>query len=284
MSPSTSDASTRAPNTAERRGKRRLDQLLVDRGLAPSRERARAFILAREVLVNGQVALRAAAPTVEDAEIALKETSRFVSRGGNKLVHALERTGITIEGRRCLDVGASTGGFTDCLLQHGAAHVTSVDVGYGQISPSLRDDPRVDVVERTNARELEPLELPAALLVMDVSFISATTVLPAVLRSLEPGADLLILVKPQFESSPADVEKGGVVRSGKVRSDALDQVAGAARGLGWSVVGGHPSPLRGPAGNWECFLQLCLDNGATDRLDAVSAIDVPDDALSGARP
>jgi len=256
MSPSTSDASTRAPNTAERRGKRRLDQLLVDRGLAPSRERARAFILAREVLVNGQVALRAAAPTVEDAEIALKETSRFVSRGGNKLVHALERTGITIEGRRCLDVGASTGGFTDCLLQHGAAHVTSVDVGYGQISPSLRDDPRVDVVERTNARELEPLELPAALLVMDVSFISATTVLPAVLRSLEPGADLLILVKPQFEAGRDQVEKGGVVRDSAVHARTVARIAAWANAHDLRVRGVVRSPLIGPAGNREFFLWL----------------------------
>jgi 23S rRNA (cytidine1920-2'-O)/16S rRNA (cytidine1409-2'-O)-methyltransferase len=249
-------SSTRTPNTAERRGKRRLDQLLVERGLAPSRERARAFILAREVLVDGQVALRAAAPTVEDAEIALKENARFVSRGGDKLVYALERTGVTVEGRRCLDIGASTGGFTDCLLQYGAAHVTSVDVGYGQIALRLREDPRVEVVERTNARVLDLLELPAALLVMDVSFISITTVLPAVLYSLEPGADLLILVKPQFEAGREQVEKGGVVRDPEVHARTVGRVASWANDHDLRVRGVVRSPLTGPAGNREFFLWL----------------------------
>ena len=263
MPPRTPDTLARTPNTAERRGKRRLDQLLVDRGLAPSRERARAFILAREVLVNGQVALRAAAPTTEDAEIALKDTPRFVSRGGDKLIHALERSGVTVEDRRCLDVGASTGGFTDCLLQHGAAHVTSVDVGYGQIAPRLRDDPRVHVVERTNARELQPLDQPATLLVMDVSFISVTTVLPAILRSLEPGADLLILVKPQFEAGRDQVEKGGVVHDSTIHARTVARVAAWASDHDLRVRGVIRSPLIGPAGNREFFLWLRVPQNQT---------------------
>src|SRR5690606_11992227 len=175
MSPATPSERPRA-----RRQKQRLDVLLVERGLAPSRERARALIMAREVLVDGDVAVRAAAPVDPEVPLEVKGGSAYVSRGGEKLAGALDRTGMTVEGRRCLDVGASTGGFTDCLLQRGAAHVTAVDVGYGQLASPLRDDRRVTVLERTNARDLEPLEEPADLCVMDVSFISVTTVLPAV--------------------------------------------------------------------------------------------------------
>ncbi len=267
----------------------RLDEALVAAGLAENRSRAKRLILAGQVRVDGAPAGKPGSVVKAGAALEVAQANRYVSRGGDKLATPLTASAIDPTGRVALDAGASTGGFTDCLLQAGAIEVVAVDVGYGQLAWTLRQDPRVHVLERTNARNLAPTSLPdlvasPSILVMDLSFIGVAKVLPAVSALMAAGADALILVKPQFESSPADVEKGGVVRSGKVRSDALDQVAGAARGLGWSVVGGHPSPLRGPAGNWECFLQLCLDNGATDRLDAVSAIDVPDDALSGARP
>ena len=213
--------------------RQRLDQLLVERGLAPGRAQARALIMAREVSVNGEVATGAAAPVQHDVELSLRTPPRYVGRGGLKLEHALERCafegrGVAVRGAHCLDVGASVGGFTDCLLQHGAAHVTAVDVGYGQLALRLRDDPRVEVRERTNARALAPLEPPVALATVDVSFISLTTVLPAVVRSVREGGDLLVLVKPQFEAERAEVEPGGVIRS----------------------------PLLGPAGNREFFLWL----------------------------
>ncbi len=230
--------------------------LLVERGLAPSRERARALILAREVLVAGAPAMRAAAPVDVDAAIEVKATPPFVSRGGEKLAGALARTGVLVAGRRCLDVGASTGGFTDCLLQAGAAHVTAVDVGYGQLAAPLRDDPRVEVRERTNARDLAPLDEPVDLVVMDVSFISVTTVLPAVLASARPGADLLLLVKPQFEAGREQVQSGGVVRDPLVHASCVGRVARRASERGLRVRGVVRSPLVGPAGNREFFLWL----------------------------
>lgn len=243
-------------NTRRNAKRQRLDLLLVERGLAPSRERARALILAREVLVDGETALRAAAPVGADAAIEVKTPPPYVSRGGEKLAGALARTGVRVEGVRCLDVGASTGGFTDCLLQAGAAHVTAVDVGYGQLVPSLRADARVTVRERTNARELETLETAVELVVMDVSFISVTTVLPAVLTSVRPGGDLLVLVKPQFEAGRDEVERGGVVRDPLVHAACVARVARWANGQGLRVRGVVRSPLVGPAGNREFFLWL----------------------------
>jgi 23S rRNA (cytidine1920-2'-O)/16S rRNA (cytidine1409-2'-O)-methyltransferase len=234
----------------------RLDQALVERGLAPSRERARALVLARQVEVDGEVALRAAAPVGLDAEVRLRSGSRFVSRGGEKLEGALERTGIEVRGLRCLDVGASTGGFTDCLLQRGAAHVTSVDVGYGQLAESLRHDPRVEVMERVNARALSPLEEPVDLAVIDVSFISLTTVLPAVLEGVRPGGDVLALVKPQFEVGREQVGRGGVVRDAVTHASAVAEVALWAIRRGLRVRGVVRSPLLGPKGNREFFLWL----------------------------
>ncbi len=174
--------------------RRRLDELLVDRGLAPSVDRARALILARKVEVDGALALGAAAPISPQAELRVKTPARYVGRGGDKLEAALRRSGVDVRGLRCLDVGASTGGFTDCLLQHGAAHVTAVDSGYGQLATKLRDDPRVEVRERTNARLLTPLTEPVGLVVADVSFISLTAVLPAAVASLRAGGDVLALV------------------------------------------------------------------------------------------
>jgi len=245
-------ASTDTP----RASKQRLDDLLVVRGLASDRDHARALVLARDVLVDGQVALRAAEPLREDVPLGLKGHAPFVSRGGEKLAHALVRTAVLVEGRRCLDVGASTGGFTDCLLQRGAAHVVAVDVAYGELVPSLREDERVTVLERTNARDLQPLSPPAALATIDVSFISLTTVLPAVLRSLTPGADVLAMAKPQFEAPREAVESGGVVYASDEHARVVARVATWALDHGLRVRGVVRSPLIGPAGNREFFLWL----------------------------
>lgn len=236
--------------------KQRLDALLVERGLASGRDRARALVLAREVTVDGRLALRPAEPVAPDAAIEVKRGPRFVSRGGDKLDHALERSGIVVDGLRCLDVGASTGGFTDCLLQRGAERVVAVDVAYGELASKVRDDERVEVVERTNARDLVPLDPPADLGVMDVSFISAATVLPALARSIRPGGDLLVLVKPQFEAGREQVGKGGVVRDPLVHASCIAKVALAAIEIGLRVRGVIRSPLLGPAGNREFFLWL----------------------------
>ncbi|MDP6604889.1 MAG: TlyA family RNA methyltransferase [Dehalococcoidia bacterium] len=244
-----------------RRPKRlRLDQLLVDRGLASTRERARALILARDVRVDGDLALRAAEPVALEAELSVQAPPRYVSRGGLKLEHALdhvgERGGVSIEGARCLDIGSSTGGFTDCLLQHGAAHVTAVDVDYGGLATRLRDDPRVAVRERTNARFLEPLDAAVDVITLDVAFISLTTVLRAVLRSLRPGGDVLALVKPQFEAARGQVQRGGVVHDPAVHAATVARVALWAIERGMRVRGVIRSPLVGPAGNREFFLWL----------------------------
>ncbi|TAK81039.1 MAG: TlyA family RNA methyltransferase, partial [Dehalococcoidia bacterium] len=204
----------------------------------------------------GRVAVRPAEPVAPDAAIAVKTAARFVSRGGEKLDHALARTGIDVAGLRCLDVGASTGGFTDCLLQRGAARVVAVDVAYGELASKVRDDARVEVVERTNARDLAPIDPPADLGVMDVSFISAATVLPALARSVRPGGDMLVLVKPQFQAGREAVQKGGVVRDPVVHAACVAKVALAAVELGLRVRGVVRSPLLGPAGNREFFLWL----------------------------
>jgi len=251
VSPST--ASTGASGRPRRV---RLDQLLVERGLVQSRERARALILAREVEVDGNVALRAAAPTAADAGLEVRAAQRFVSRGGEKLEGALQRTGIDVTGLRCLDAGASTGGFTDCLLQRGAAEVVAVDVGYGQLANALREDPRVEVRERTNVRDLEPLDPSADLAVVDVSFISLRTVLPAVVASVRPGGDVLAMVKPQFEAQRHEVGKGGVVRDPLVHASTVARVALWAIDAGLRVRGVVRSPLLGPSGNREFFLWL----------------------------
>ncbi|MEX2446899.1 MAG: TlyA family RNA methyltransferase [Dehalococcoidia bacterium] len=248
--PRTSPAARRPPRAA----RERLDVLLVERGLASGRDRARALVMARDVLVDGEVATRPAAPVAVDAVIEVKTPPPYVSRGGEKLAHALDRTGVAVEGRRCLDVGASTGGFTDCLLQRGAVSVVAVDVGYGDFAQRLRNDPRVELRERTNARALEPLDPPVDLVVMDVSFISIAAILPAIVPSLRPGADLLLMVKPQFEAAREAVEKGGVVRDPVAHAAAVAKVALAAQDLGLRLRGVVRSPLTGPAGNREFFL------------------------------
>jgi 23S rRNA (cytidine1920-2'-O)/16S rRNA (cytidine1409-2'-O)-methyltransferase len=242
--------------------KLRLDLVLVERGLAPSRERARALILAGRVLVKEQKMDKPGTAVAEDAPIRLLgEEQAYVSRGGLKLEKALECWRIAVEGRACLDIGASTGGFTDCLLQHGAAHVTAVDTGFGQIAMKLRNDARVRLIERTNARLLEAGALAAAgedaeltLLVMDVSFISATLVLPAVLAAAAALEEAVILVKPQFEAGRGNVGKGGIVRDPEAHQLAIDRVADCVRGLGWVVVETIPSPITGMEGNKEFLL------------------------------
>jgi 23S rRNA (cytidine1920-2'-O)/16S rRNA (cytidine1409-2'-O)-methyltransferase len=242
--------------------KMRLDLVLVERALVPSRERARALILAGRVLVREQKVDKPGTAVAADAPIRLLgEEQAFVSRGGLKLEAALKHWAIQVEGRWCLDVGASTGGFTDCLLQHGATHVTAVDTGFGQIAMKLRNDQRVRLVERTNARLLAPGALAAAagepeltLLVMDVSFISATLVLPPVFAAARGLVEAVVLVKPQFEAGREHVGKGGIVRDPEAHQLAIVRVAECVRGLGWQVVETIPSPITGMEGNREFLL------------------------------
>ena len=243
-----------------RMGKRRLDALLAERGLFPSRSRAAASVMAGEVRV-GSGGRRAAKPgeIVDCGELlSVESPAAFVSRGGIKLENALAGLELEVRGRRALDVGASTGGFTDCLLQHGAREVIALDVAYGSLDWSIRNDPRVHVIERTNARALVPSILPFApdLAVLDVSFISLAKVLPAVLACLAPGYDALALVKPQFELGRARVGKGGVVRNAADRRDALVAVGRSALEAGSAVHGYQSSGLPGPKGNRETFIWL----------------------------
>ena len=238
----------------------RLDSLLAERGLFASRSRAAAAVLAGDVhLGPGRRRAEKPGQLVDPAvELDVAAPPPYVSRGGMKLAHALDLLGVGVEGRRCLDVGASTGGFTDCLLQRGAAHVVALDVAYGELHWSLREDPRVTVLERVNARALAPDALPyrPELVVIDVSFISLGKVLPAMLACCAPGYDCLAMVKPQFEVGRERLGKGGVVRDPELRREAVEGVAGLARELGAVVRGTAPSGLEGPSGNRETFLWL----------------------------
>ena len=240
--------------------KSRLDAELVRRGLARSREHAQALVTAGRVRVGGLVATKVATgvDTGASVQVVGDVGDDYVSRGGHKLAGALDQLeGPSISGRKCLDAGASTGGFTDVLLRRGASEVVAVDVGYGQLAWSLRTDPRVRLLERTNVRNLSPeLVGRADLLVADLSFISLTLVLPALLRCLDGAGDALLLVKPQFEAGREAVGSGGVVRDPQVRAEAVRRVAAAATALGWGVAGVTASPLPGPAGNVEYFLWL----------------------------
>ena len=239
----------------------RIDVLLVERGLVASRERARAMILAGRVLVSEQKIDKPGATVPQDSPVRLLgEDLRYVSRGGLKLEAALAHWKIDVAGRSCLDVGASTGGFTDCLLQHGAAHVTAVDTGFGQIAMKLRNDPRVRLVERTNARFLAPGALAETgdpsltLLAMDVSFISATLLLGPVFAAAPTLTEAVILVKPQFEAGRGNVGKGGIVRDPEMHKFAVDKVSECVASLGWSTVETIPSPITGAEGNLEFLL------------------------------
>ena len=239
--------------------KRRLDTLLAERGLYETRSRAAAAVMAGDVRVGDRPARKPGEMVAEDADVHVAERPAFVSRGGVKLANALDALALDVSGRMALDVGASTGGFTDCLLQRGAASVIALDVAYGELHWTLRQDPRVAVVERRNARSLSPDELPYRpdLVVADVSFISLTKVLPAVLRCAAERFDCLALVKPQFEVGRDLVGKGGVVRSADDRRAALVAVAEAARGeTGAAVMGFASSGLPGPAGNRESFVWM----------------------------
>lgn len=235
----------------DKRPRRRLDDELVERGLTPTRSRAKALILAGDVLVNGQVRLRAGQLVGAADQLAIAAAPRFVSRGGDKLAHALDRFGLSVAGLVCADLGASTGGFTDCLLQHGAARVYAVDVGYGQLDLRVRNDSRVVTLERTNARYLERLPELVALVAVDVSFISLSLILPTVARLLGRPGQAITLIKPQFEAGRSQVGKGGVVRSEAVRREVLERVLGQAGSLGFVAEGLTASPLLGPAGNVE---------------------------------
>ncbi len=232
--------------------KKRLDVLLVERGLAESRTQAQALVMAG--LVPGFE--KPGQQVAENAELAVVRGPEYVSRGGEKLANGLDRLGVDPAGLDCLDVGASTGGFTDVLLRRGAARVVALDVGYGQLHPRLRDDSRVTVLERTNARTIEVLPFPPQLVVCDVSFISVRLALPPVLRLAAPGWQAVVLVKPQFEAGRKEVGRGGVVRDLGVRRRVLREVAATAPAWGATVAGVVDSGLPGPKGNHEFFLHL----------------------------
>jgi 23S rRNA (cytidine1920-2'-O)/16S rRNA (cytidine1409-2'-O)-methyltransferase len=253
--------------------KKRLDVVLVERGLAESRAQAQALVMAGQVPGYDKPGQQ----VDEHAELTVARGPAYVSRGGDKLAHGLDALGIDPRGLDAIDVGSSTGGFTDVLLQRGATRVIAVDVGYGQLHPRLRDDPRVVVLERTNARGLTELPFAPQLVVCDVSFISVRTALPPALRLAAPGWQAVVLVKPQFEAGREDVGKGGVVRDTAVRARVLREIAEAALGWGASVVDVVDSGLPGPKGNREFFLHLKQADDPTvpddldERIDAAVA-------------
>jgi 23S rRNA (cytidine1920-2'-O)/16S rRNA (cytidine1409-2'-O)-methyltransferase len=243
--------------------KHRLDKLLVDRGLALSRERAQALILAGRVLVDGQKFEKPGHSVAETVGIRLLgDDLRYVSRGGLKLEAALLHWNIELNGKLCLDVGASTGGFTDCMLQHGAAHVLAVDTGYGQIADTLRRDARVTLMERTNARKLASGDLPADIefFAIDVSFISVTLVLPAVVHAISANKPLeaVILVKPQFEVGRENIAKGGIVRAPEAHQMAIDRVRSSVAGSNGPSIEIIDSPIKGAEGNREFLLHAMI--------------------------
>jgi 23S rRNA (cytidine1920-2'-O)/16S rRNA (cytidine1409-2'-O)-methyltransferase len=258
----------------------RLDSLLAERGLFASRTSAAAAVVAGQVHVGAGRA-RASKPSQlvsADVEVAVDAPPPYVSRGGIKLANALDALALDVTGRRCLDVGASTGGFTDCLLQRGAEHVVAVDVAYGELDWRLRGDDRVTVVERTNARALEPEQLPYRpdLIAIDVSFISLAKVLPAVLACAADRFDCVAMVKPQFEVGRGRVGKGGVVHDPALRREAIASVASAARSHGAAVLAFAPSGLPGPAGNRETFAWLAeggREGAVHDVEAALAAVD-----------
>ncbi|MHB8857987.1 MAG: TlyA family RNA methyltransferase [Thermoleophilia bacterium] len=258
--------------------KKRLDTILVERGLFTSRSQAAASVMAGEVKVAGQTVTKAGAQISPDAEITLKEETRFVSRGGLKLERAFQEFPIDVEGKAAIDIGASTGGFTDCLLQHGARKVIAVDVGYGQLDWKLRQDPRVEVLERTNVRGLTPgmLSEPPDFATFDVSFISLKKVFPAVIKCLSTGFRIVALIKPQFEAGRESVGKGGVVRDKETHRQVLASIWDYAEELGLDVLGLTKSGVRGPKGNIEYLIYLAGGQqaaGAAEPLERDSTIE-----------
>lgn len=243
----------------------RLDQLLVARGLAETRQKAQGLIMAGCVTVGGRTVTKPGFPVAADAPVEVRgQPHPYVSRGGVKLAHALDVFGLSVDGLVCMDVGASTGGFTDCLLQRGARRVYAVDVGYGQLHWRLRQDERVVVMERTNARYLTPADVPEPMdfFTVDVSFISLRVVLPALRALARPGARGVALVKPQFEAGRDQVGKGGVVRDPRVHRQVLLGLIGWMPGAGFEPMGVTYSPIRGPKGNAEFFVAFRIDAGA----------------------
>jgi 23S rRNA (cytidine1920-2'-O)/16S rRNA (cytidine1409-2'-O)-methyltransferase len=249
--------------------KKRIDILMVELGLAESRNRAQRLVRAGEVRVEGQLVHKPSTQVPEDAKITLKAKLPFVSRGGRKLEAALQGFSIRVSGIVAADVGASTGGFTDCLLQGGAQRVYAIDAGYGQLHWKLRNDPRVIVMERTNARYLSELPEPVDLVTVDVSFISLDLILPNAVAWLDGEGDIVALIKPQFEAGPQNVEKGGVVRDREIHRQVLEDVLDSAAQLDLGLRGLMPSPVRGPAGNVEFLAWWGLGVEGVDRQTAV---------------
>src|SRR6266702_6570694 len=249
----------------------RIDRMIVERGMVDSREKATKLIMAGDVFVDGERVDKAGALISPEAEVELRGRSPYVSRGGEKLTHALDHFNINVVGKMCIDVGASTGGFTDCLRQRGAARVYAVDVGTGQLDPRLRKDQRVIVMEHTNARALDPRvfgEQPT-LAVIDVSFISLEKILPSVFGVLAPRGEVVALVKPQFEVGREAVGKGGVVRDPALHRQAVARLARYAVLRGWHVLGVTASPLRGPKGNREFFLHFSSHGRTVSDLESM---------------
>jgi 23S rRNA (cytidine1920-2'-O)/16S rRNA (cytidine1409-2'-O)-methyltransferase len=237
--------------------KRRLDLLLHERGLAPTRSKAQAYIMAGEVLVNGTIVDKAGTKIAEDAEITVKERPPYVSRGGEKLAGALADFKLDVSGLICADVGASTGGFTDCLLQNAAARIYAIDVGYGQLAHKLRVDERVIIMERSNARYLEALDEAVQFVVIDASFISLKLLLPAVKKWLTAEANIIALIKPQFEAGKKEVSKGGVVKESRIHRRVIRSIAKFAETLDFRVAGLIMSPIKGlKEGNTEFLIWL----------------------------
>lgn len=251
--------------------KTRLDVLVHERGLAPSRELARRYIMAGEVRVDGQVMDKPGAQVSTEAELEVQGAARFVSRGGDKLEGAFQVFDFNVKSKICADVGACTGGFTDCLLQHGAAKVYAIDVGYGQLAMKLQQDERVVVMERTNARYVEKLDTPVSFVTIDASFISLKILLPVIKNWLAPQAQVVALIKPQFEAGKSDVGKGGVVKDPKVHRRVLEEVLTFAQQIGFTVRGVTLSPLTGPKGNVE-FLGWLSVGEETEGIDIEAAI------------
>ncbi len=253
------------------KGETRLDIAMVERGLVENRSKAKALILAGDVLVDDVPTTRAGAGVAAGQAISLKQKPRFVGRGGEKIDHALDRFAIEVEGRIVADLGACTGGFTDAALQRGAAKVYAIDVGYGQLDLRLREDPRVVVMERTNARYLDALPDPIDIAVIDVSFISLALIFPAVDRILAPDGVVAPLIKPQFEAGKQDVGKGGVVRDPKIHRKVLEKVVRDAAEAGFRCDGLIASPLTGPAGNHEFLGVFRRSDGPLDT-EAIDAM------------
>lgn len=253
--------------------KLRLDVVLHERGLVSSREKARALVMAGEVRVDGQIVDKPGTRIAPDALVEVKTRPQYVSRGGEKLAAALDMFPVEINGQVCADVGASTGGFTDCLLQHGAQRVYAIDVGYGQLDYRLRQNNRVIVMERTNARYVDRLPEPVGLVVMDASFISLRLLLPAVMRWVDTPANIIALIKPQFEAGKGQVGKGGVIKDRAIHRQVLHAILTFADEQGLNINGLIPSPLKGPSGNTEFLVWLGYNTENIPKADIPALIE-----------